>query len=162
QLREGAGAVDRGRVVDARADACRVELGQNLIAAAAGHPDAVDVPHVLVAVERHRQQHVQTGQQRVVPGGGRAAAFVPGRQAGRLGARPGRLQTVETAVHADQVVRVFRQATVAAQGADRGRELRRGGDDGARVAVRTEVLARVETGRGDAVDAGTPSVPGGA
>src|SRR5262249_13897707 len=79
QPRERGREVDRVRVVDARADAGRVQLRQHRIpagrsAVGARYPDHVQVPDVLIAFGDHRPYHVQPVEQLVVARGGGARA----------------------------------------------------------------------------------------
>src|SRR5581483_5460317 len=66
EAREGRRAVHRHRVMDAGADALRVERGDDLVAPVGRDAHHVEVPDVHVAGRRHRAHHVDLGQQLVV------------------------------------------------------------------------------------------------
>jgi CheY-like chemotaxis protein len=119
---ERAGAVDRRRVVNARADSGRPQVGQHPVSFR--YPDDVQVPDVGVARQDPRPDDAgEFGQGGVVAGGGLAPGLVPGRKAAKLRGQDHGLQGVQAAVHADNLVHVLAGRTVFADHPDQPGQL---------------------------------------
>ncbi len=110
--------------------------------------------------DRHTGPSPQGG---IVVTGGRAPSLVPGGQARQLDQQQGRLQVVQAVAVAGHPVRVLVLLPVVAVQAHRRSGGGVVGGDGAAVAQRPEVLARVEAERGRVAQrSGRPALVGGA
>src|SRR5947208_6314548 len=132
------------RVVDARSDACGGQAHLELF--------PIRDPHHIEVVDRSRPDRdvweddrpLGIGEELVVVTCSLSPLLVPLRQMTKLHPQETRLDGVEPAVVALEVVEVFSRLAVVAQHLAAPRELLVVGRDGARLAARAQILPRIE------------------